>query len=491
MQLSELLKEWPCTVKGSIRVEVLRLEDDTRVLQKGDLFIARQGKKVDGRTYIEQALTLGACAIVVQDELLFDSLVVDVPMIWVPSTAKFLAYASAKLQGFPSEALQMIAVTGTNGKTTVTHFIGQLLQKLGKRVMVIGTNGVFVQGEYTEFYAESLTTLQAKQLQAILKWAVYQQIDYVVLEASSMGLATHRLDYCQIDLGVYLNLAEDHIEDHGTFEQYKLAKQQLLTLSDRVILNGDDTFCRTVGVSTKKKKLLFGTGNHVDVQWQVLNEGVRHTDGCIQLREEQYVLTLPISGEFQVMNALAAATAVFALGYSFEEICGATSVLAPPIGRMDYVKNNLGIDIVIDYAHTAEAMRVVLQTLHKQKYGQLIVVFSCGGERDVAKRAQMGLAASTYADYIYLTTDNPRSESPVVINEQITEGFLLNQAFEVELDRKRAIERAIRQAHVQDIVAIIGKGHERTQTANGKTITFSDHECVQEYLAQLVDEGKH
>lgn len=488
MQLSELLKDWPCTVKGSIRIEVSCVEDDTRVLKEGDIFVARQGRHIDGQRYVDEAVQLGASAIVVQDELLFDSLVLDIPVIWVPSVLKFLAYASAKLHGFPSEAVRLIAVTGTNGKTTVTHFIGQLLQKLGQKVMVIGTNGVFVQGELINLYTESLTTLQAKQLQALLKWAVERQIDTVVLEASSMGLATHRLDYCQVDLGVYLNLAEDHIEDHGTFEKYKLAKQQLVTLSDMVILNGDDTFCRTVGVSTKKKKLSFGTSNHVDIQWQVLNEGARHTDGCIQLHEEQHVVMLPISGDFQVMNALAAATAVYALGYSFEEICEASVVLSPPVGRMDYVKNNLGIDIVIDYAHTAEAMRVVLQTLHKQKYGQLIVVFSCGGERDVAKRAQMGLAASTYADYIYLTTDNPRGESPMLINEQITQGFLLNQAFEMELDRKKAIERAIRQANVQDIVAIIGKGHEQTQTTNGKVVTFSDHQCVQDYLAQLIDE---
>lgn len=487
MQLSELLKDWPCTVKGSIRVEILRVEDDTRALLEGDMFVARLGKHADGQRYIDEAIRLGAGAIVVQDELLFDSIQLDIPVIWVPNVLKFLAFASAKLAGFPSEVLKVVAVTGTNGKTTVTHFIGQLLQKLGQKVMVIGTNGVFVQGKRIEVPVEALTTLQAKQLQSLLKWAVQRQIDYVILEASSMGLATHRLDYCHIDIGVYLNLAEDHIEDHGTFEQYKLAKQQLLTLSDSVILNGDDTFCRTVGVSTKKKKLYFGTGNHVDIQWQVLNEGVHHTDGCIQLKETQQVLTLPISGDFQVMNALAAITVVFALSYPFEAICEASTALTLPNGRMDYIKNNLGIDIVIDYAHTAEAMRVVLQTLHKQKYGQLIVVFSCGGERDVAKRAQMGLAASTYADYIYLTTDNPRSESPVLINKQIEQGFLLNQAFEIELDRKRAIERAIRHAQVQDIVVIIGKGHEQTQTAGSETIAFSDHQCVTDYLTELID----
>lgn len=483
MQLAELLKDWACTVRGSIRTEVLGVEDDTRLLKKGELFVVRQGKKEDGRAYVEEAIARGACAIVVQDELLFDSLTLTIPIIWVPNCLKFLAYASARLHGFPTEALQMIAVTGTNGKTTVTHFIGQLLERLGKKTMVIGTNGVIVGGERIDFQEESLTTLPAKQLQAIVKWAVEHHVDTVVLEASSMGLATHRLDYCQIDIGVYLNLAEDHIEDHGTFEQYKQAKQQLALLSDQLVLNGDDTFCRTVGVSTKKKKLSFGTGNQVDVQWQLLNEGLRHTDGCVQIRDTQHVLTMPVSGNFQVMNVLAAMTVVLALGYSLEEIGEQIQFLTLPKGRMDYIKNNQGFDIVIDYAHTAEAMRVVLQSLHKQKYGRLLVVFSCGGERDVAKRIQMGLAASTYADTIYLTTDNPRGESPERINEHIQQGFLLNQAFEIELNRQAAIEKALRQAEVHDIVAIIGKGHEQTQTVNGEVLPFSDHQCVENYLA--------
>lgn len=490
MQLAELLKDWPCTMKGSIRVEIKRVEDDSRVIQKGDLFIARQGRKASGTVYIEEAITKGACAVVVEDELLIDTLNLDVPLIWVPNVQKFIAYASAKTLGFPSEALQLIAVTGTNGKTTVTHFIGQMLQQFKKSVMVIGTNGVFVQGKRIDFKIEALTTLQAKELQSVLKWAVEHNVDVVIMEASSMGLANHRLDYCEIDIGVYLNLAEDHIEDHGTFEQYKLAKQHLLSLSNKLVLNGDDTFCRTVGVLTKKKKHYFGTGNHVDVQLQLLNEGKFHTDCCIQMKGTQQVMTLPVSGDFQLMNVLAAITVVQALCLPFEEVCKAACTVTLPEGRMEYIPNNLGFDLLIDYAHTAEAMRVVLQALHKQKHGQLIVVFSCGGERDVAKRAQMGLAASTYADFIYLTTDNPRSESPLVITEHIRQGFLLNQAYAIELDRQKAIEEAIKRANVNDIVIIIGKGHEQTQTIGKDILPFSDRRCVENCLLQLTREQK-
>lgn len=491
MQLAELFKDWPCTVKGSIRTEIGRVEDDARRIQQGDLFVARQGRHADGATYIEQAIGKGASVVVVEDELLFDSLVVDVPLIWVPNVQKFLAYASAKVHGFPSEVLKIIAITGTNGKTTVSHFVSQLLQHFQQNVMVIGTNGVFVQGERIDFGTEALTTLQAKELQAILKWAVLQNVDAVIMEASSMGLATHRLDYCAIDVGVYLNLAEDHIEDHGTFEQYKLAKQHLVSLSDKLVLNGDDTFCRTVGVLTKKRKYYFGTGNHVDVQVQLLNEGNHSTDCCIQMKDTQQVVTLPVGGDFQLMNVLAAMTTVHALGFPFEEIGEAACTVTLPAGRMEYMANDLGISIIIDYAHTAEAMRVVLQALHKQKVGKIIAVFSCGGERDVAKRAQMGLAASTYADIIYLTTDNPRSESPLAINADIQEGFLLNQVYVTQLDRRKAIEQALQQAERDDIVIIIGKGHEQTQTIGQQTSAFSDRACVEQFLAEAKKEQKY
>lgn len=256
MQLAELIKDWPCTVKGSVRVDVKRVEDDAREVQPGDLFVARKGRHNNGAEFIHQALARGASGIVVEDELKLDQLIAPVPIIWVPNVLKFISFASAKLLHFPSEALQVVAVTGTNGKTTVTHFIGQILQKLHKKTMVIGTNGVYLQGERTTHQLESLTTLQPKQLHRLLQEAVYQDVEYVILEASSMGLATHRLDHCHITTGVYLNLSEDHIEDHKSFENYKLAKQQLAKLSDQLVLNGDDAFCRSIGVLSKKRNTI-------------------------------------------------------------------------------------------------------------------------------------------------------------------------------------------------------------------------------------------
>src|SRR5690606_23397927 len=222
LQLAEILKDWPCTVKGgSIRVEVTGIEDYAQHVKPGDLFVVRKGKKSDGFQFIDLAIEKGAVGIVIDDETKLDKLKLSVPLIWVPNCLKFMSFSSAKIYRFPAEAMQVIAITGTNGKTTVSHFIGQLLKALHKKVIVIGTNGVYINGEELKEEHEQLTTLQPKHLHKILQLAVRRGIQYAVLEASSMGLSTYRLDDCAIDIGVFLNLAEDHIEDHGSYEKYK------------------------------------------------------------------------------------------------------------------------------------------------------------------------------------------------------------------------------------------------------------------------------
>lgn len=485
MELAELVKDWPCTVKGSIRININQVEDDARRVKQGDLFIARKGKHYHGLTFLDEAIEKGAVAIVVDDEIQFDSLKLPLPIVWVPNCLSFLAFASSKLYGFPSEALTVIAVTGTNGKTTVTHFIGQLLNKLQHRVMVIGTNGVFVNGEKCFQELESLTTLQAKNLHYLLSQALELKIDYVVLEASSMGLAKHRLDYCDIALGVFLNVTEDHIEDHGSFDEYKKSKQLLTKFSKKIIINNDDAVCRSIGIVAKNKKYYFGTGNKVDVHSQLLYETNNVSVCCIQAEGEKQIVTLPIIGEYQRSNVLAALSSLTILGLPFHELCLAAQSLSLPKGRFEQISNALGIGVYIDYAHTADAMKGILQTLKKHTANRLIVVFSCGGDRDQAKRPKMGMVASAFANHIILTTDNSRGESPQKINEQIKKGFSTLQPFEVELDRQKAIEKAIKMAQRGDTIVILGKGHEQTQQIGKQIAHFSDKECAEQILKQL------
>nr|WP_106784009.1 UDP-N-acetylmuramoyl-L-alanyl-D-glutamate--2,6-diaminopimelate ligase [Lysinibacillus timonensis] len=484
MQLAELLKDWPCTVKGgSIRIEVLGIEDFAQEVKSGDLFVVRKGTKDDGIKYVEIAIQNGAVGVVVEDEKLLDKLNTSVPIIWVPNCLKFMSYSAAKIHRFPAEAMQVIAITGTNGKTSVSHFVGQLLNTLHKKVMVIGTNGVYINGEEIELSFERLTTLQPKHLHKVFQYGVGQGVQYVVLEASSMGLAKHRLDDCAINVGVFLNLAEDHIEDHGSYEKYKAAKQILATLSDRLVLNGDDSFCRTVGLQAKKTKVYFGLGNRVDYQLQLLAEGTNSSTCCLQSKKGQKVFTLPFVGDHHMQNSIAAITTVSELGFDIEEVCQAAEKLSLPKGRFQSIQNDLNLDIYIDYAHTEAALRAVLQTLKKTTKGDLVVVFSCGGDRDKHKRIKMGAVASKYADMIYLTTDNPRSEDPEVINSQIAAGFLSTQKYEMVLNRGDAIKKAILTAKEGDTILIAGKGHESTQTIGDTQIHFSDFDCVQSVLS--------
>lgn len=482
MQLAELLNDWPCTVKGSVRCEVMRIEDHTSEVTAGTIFVARKGKASNGITYIPQAISNGAVAIVVDDEHYYNSAKLTVPLIWVPNTLSFLAYSNAKMHHFPAEVLTIIAVTGTNGKTTVTHLIGQLLQKLKQQVMVIGTNGVYVNGKRSFEQYESLTTLQPKQLQTLFHEAVKADIRYVVLEASSIGLHKHRLDYSDIDIGVFLNVTEDHLEDHGSMENYKLAKQILATMAKQIIVNSDDVICRSIGFSKKGKRSFFGKGQHVDYFYQVLFEGTSYTTCLVQYKDEKHVVHIPFVGDYQCSNVLAAISVLVQLQYPLEQLCSYSEELKLPEGRFERIHNDRGLEIIIDYAHTPDAMKQLLLAVKRQAKQRVIVVFSCGGDRDQAKRPKMGMIASIYADMIVLTTDNARNEDPQTINAQIQQGFSSTQIFHEVLDRKQAIYAALKEAKVGDTVVILGKGHEKTQQIGKVQSEFSDQQCVMQFL---------
>lgn len=488
MQLAELLKDWPCSVTGgSIRVQVTGIEDDARQVKHGDIYVARKGKRTHGRRYIEEALRKGAVAIVMEEESL-ENIPLTVPVVWVPSCLKFLSFASAKLAGFPGEALTIIAVTGTNGKTTVSHLIGQLLLALGEQVAVLGTVGFYINGIKQIAMYEQLTTLQSKELHPMLKYCLQQGVKYVVLEASSMGLAQHRLDDCAIDVGVFLNLTEDHIEEHGGLEAYKKAKSLLGTMANVLILNGDDTFCRTVAMHSKKRRVLFGEGNRVDLQIQLLTEVEEQSTFSLQTSDSMHICTVPLVGAHNRQNALAAITTLWQLGFALEDICDVTESLSLPKGRLEKIANEDGVYVYVDYAHTAAALEAVLQAV-KRASGQLLLVFSCGGERDRQKRFEMGAIACRYADMIFLTTDNPRGENPHDINEEIVAGFTQQQCYDIILDREKAIEEALLSATSGDVVLVAGKGHEETQVFSHVTIPFSDRSVIEEFYARRTTGG--
>lgn len=461
----ELLKDWPCTITNEkTHVSIKGVTERIERVQPGYLFVARKGKRVDGANFIEQAIRQGAVGIVIDRVNLLNRLVTNIPIIIVPHCEQFIAYASAILAGNPSQRLTMIAVTGTNGKTTVTHFISQLLRKQFIRTAIIGTIGVFIDGQKQDWDVPTLTTLPAEDLHAILAKCEQLGVTHVVLEASSIGLERNRLDYCSVDIGVLLNIGADHYEEHGGKDAYIAAKKKLFNKSNVMVVNAEDPLCHQLAKDANIPVLYFG--NHEQSLYFPQQADCFHS----------------ILGKYNRMNALAAVTTLVAAGIPLEDLLVHVPSLTLPEGRLQTIQQD-GITVIIDYAHTPDALKAILETLRSSCYGQLITVFGCGGERDRSKRSQMGEIAVAYSNHVVVTADNPRNENPNTIVADILSGFGgACSSVDVNMDRKLAIRQAIFFAAPGDIVLIAGKGHEKVQHTAEGSFPFSDIAVAQQAL---------
>lgn len=475
--LHELLKDWPCSFIGQqINRPIAGVTEHSGRVKPGDLFIARKGQKVDGLTFIEEAIRLGAAAIVMDREPTVAT-ALALPIIIVPNCQTFLSYASARLAGNPSERLHITAVTGTNGKTTVTHFISQLLQAAHYKVAVIGTLGLFIDGESIDYELPKMTTLPAEYLHPLLGRCEAEGVTHIVMEASSLGLSTDRLTDCEIDVGLLLNVSEDHYDEHGSKEAYIQAKQKIVEMAKMLIVNGDDPTC--VEMTAMKKEQVIYFGKSTGVQFHLLE----HKDGSvIRTPTGTYAIDFPVIEDFNRMNIIAAISTLAMLAHSFAQIKSVAERLVLPEGRMQKTERD-GVTVIIDYAHTPDALKLVLQTIGEQASGNIITVFGCGGNRDKGKRKKMGEVAGQYAKKVIITSDNPRDEDPFHIIEEIKEGVQLKAtSYHIEVDRAMAIEHAISMANRGDIVLVAGKGHEKTQEIGRQILAFSDQEIVDKFL---------
>ena len=445
-------------LNGTIRQSVSGITEYSKNVQEGFAFVARKGNRADGTTFIEEALARGAKTIVVdRTDLRLPDFAADVAVVLVPECSMFLSYGSAKFAGNPAEELTIIGVTGTNGKTTVSHFIGQLLKELGYKTAIIGTTGLYVDGEPTEMLSDSMTTMPAERLHPILRSCREKQVTHIVLEASSLGLSGQRLAHCPMEVGVFLNIGMDHYAEHGGRESYIEAKKQLIPLANRLVVNEDDPICRQIGKELSTTPVYFGK---------------RQLGG-----KSCPTAFFAHLGEHNEMNARAAIGALLALGYPLDTIRQHVHALRLPKGRLEKVEES-GIEVYVDYAHTPDALTAVLQALSNRSK-RVITVFGCGGERDREKRPQMGAVAAYYSSHIVLTSDNPRGEEPSGIILDIlagTSGFAT--PVEIVVDRGLAIRYATGLAQPGDIVLIAGKGHEQTQQIGDQTIHFCDREEV-------------
>jgi UDP-N-acetylmuramoyl-L-alanyl-D-glutamate--2,6-diaminopimelate ligase len=475
--LSALIAGLPAStqVLGDAARSVNAVEIDSRAVRPGALFVALRGTKSDGHAFVAQAVTNGAIVLVVEEAHALDT-PAHVTVVHVPDSRRALSSIAAAFYGNPSQAMDIIGVTGTNGKTTTTRMVCSILTAAGKPCGIIGTVGAEF-GDRTWPLAN--TTPLANELHALLETMRASGAQAVAMEVSSHALALDRVDDVRFRVAALTNITRDHLDFHGSLEAYAAAKHRLFTLAENCVLNLDDEHGRRWhhGIATHVPTSTYAMRHAADV---VPNDVVVSADGStFSAGTTAFRVHLP--GRFNIENALASIAIARQLGIDDATSALGLDRLRRVPGRMEHVRGG-GIDVVVDYSHTPDALENALRALRETTSGALAVVFGCGGDRDRGKRPQMGAVACALSDRVYVTSDNPRSEDPQAIVDDILTG-LGTHPHVVELDRHRAIERAIGEAAPGDVVLIAGKGHENYQIVGDRVLTFDDVAVARGVLA--------
>lgn len=487
MKLSQLLAPWVSNLITDC--EIINLENDSRRIQKGDLFFAYPGAHVDGRQFIEAVIEKGAAAIVYEAENAKTLPTNTIPMIPLDQVFKRMGEIAARFYDEPSQKMKVIGITGTNGKTTIAYQLAQAYCLLGSPAAYIGTIGF---GHPDQLKLLPNTTPDGLCLQKILFGFANAGIQQVCMEVSSHALAEERVNGVHFSQAIFTNLTRDHLDFHHTMEAYGEAKARLFAKKELevVILNADDPatpamqqVIQAPTVQLWTYGIQHGEAIRAD-DIHMTQRGIRFT-----LRSAQRSLPCEINaiGAFNLSNALAIVSSLLASGYTLDKIQPILPRLKAAPGRMEIVTTEPVV--IVDFAHTPDALQNVLENLRDMVTGRLIVVFGCGGERDAGKRPLMGKVASELADVLILTNDNPRNEDPVEILQAIQTGISPKIEVEVIPDRHAAIERAIRLAQSEDVVLIAGKGHEMYQQIGEVKHYFSDQEVVREYETTICKHG--
>ncbi|MGH2381869.1 MAG: UDP-N-acetylmuramoyl-L-alanyl-D-glutamate--2,6-diaminopimelate ligase [Candidatus Limnocylindria bacterium] len=474
----------PERVVGMPIGEVRGLAYDSRRVEPGTLFFAVPGVHADGHDFVAAACEAGAIGVVVERELPDRS----VPQLVVDRTRRAMADAADAWFGRPSERLTVIGVTGTDGKSTVTALAAEVLRAAGRQPGQIGTvfKGV---GQTIEPNDARTTTPEALELQALLALMVEAGNDSVVMEATSHGLALERTRKCRFDVGVVTGVTSEHLEFHGTLEAYRAAKARLVEEAPIAIVNADDASAAYFRERARGRVLTYGIDADADVRADDLQADARGTAFRLRAPSWQGRVRLAMPGGFNVSNALAAMAVAEALGLDLERAAPALSNTSGVPGRMDRVEAGQPFTVIVDYAHSEDALRKVLAMLRPLADGRLIVVFGSAGERDASKRAPMGRAAAELADLVVVTDEDPRLEDARVINEQIAEGARSAGARDGETlwvidDRSEAIQHAIGEARAGDIVLLAGKGHEQSIFYGAEKRAWDDARAARLALAE-------
>jgi UDP-N-acetylmuramoyl-L-alanyl-D-glutamate--2,6-diaminopimelate ligase len=486
MKLKRLIESLPgATVDGALEREITGIAYDSRRVTPGMLFVAIPGQKTDGHEFIANALDRGALAVICERN---GSAHPRATKIKVQDVREALARSAAAFYGNPSAAMKVIGVTGTNGKTTVTFMVKSMLENAGIKTGLLGT----VQYEIGDrVIPAQRTTPESLEVQQMMSQMVKAGCEACVMEVSSHALEQKRVLGVDFDVAIFTNLTRDHLDYHGTMDRYFAAKEKLFAELARsrkkksaAVINSDDDFgARLAGKHKVVSEFTYGfkSARLQATQVQLGKDGSRFV---VETPERKFPVRLPLIGRHNIYNALAAIGAGMALEVPVLKIQAALNAMEPVPGRLESVDAGQPFGVYVDYAHTDDALKNVLQTLREITTGRVLVAFGCGGNRDSGKRAKMGRIAADMADYTCITSDNPRKESPEKIAAQIEEGYreVKQQAYVIELDRRRAIQHIIGMAAAGDSVLIAGKGHETYQEFEDTVVPFDDRLHAREAL---------
>ncbi len=458
----------------NLDIDVTGIAYDSRLVKEGNVFVAITGFATDGHIYGKKAEELGASCIVCEHQIEG----VKIPCIIVDNSRKALAQMAKNYYNDPTSKLKLIGVTGTNGKTTVTYLVKSILEENGEKVGLIGTNKNMIGNE--EFHTER-TTPESLELMELFSEMVKANCTYAIMEVSSHSLCLHRVDGCNYQVGAFTNLTQDHLDFHGTMENYMKAKSKLFDVCKKGVINVDDEYGFKILENAKCDVLTFGINDG-----KLKAENIEYLSNGVRFDCDNMKINLAIPGEFSVYNALTAISICKQCGISNDVIASALGKAKGVKGRAEVVDCDKDYTLLIDYAHTPDGLENILKSVRGFAKGRVVAVFGCGGDRDKTKRPKMGKIAGKLADLCIVTSDNPRSEEPSEIIRDILDGMDDAMAEYVVIENRRdAIEYAIKHAKTDDVIVFAGKGHEDYQILKDKTIHFDEREVIKDVLNKL------
>lgn len=479
MILKEILRGIEYTLlQGDVQTLVDNIIYDSRIKTKNGLFIAVKGFKTDGHNYIEAAIANGSKTIVVEDQWQTDNKAITV--IKVSDSRKVMAALANNMYDTPSEKFQVVGVTGTNGKTSITFLLGQILESVGHKIGVIGT----VENRIGDTVLKSQhTTPESIDLQKLFSQMYTSKVSHCLMEVSSHALELSRVGGTHFRVGIFTNLTQDHLDFHHTMEAYAQAKAKLFKQCEVGVINVDSPYADTMMKESTCQVITYGIDKEAAYRASAIRITAIGVTYTLNTPEGSYEVEVPIPGKFTVYNTLAVIIAARALGIEMDKILSALATVKGVPGRIQSFASEKGYSVIVDYAHTPDGLENVLQAIKQFAKGEVITVFGCGGDRDNTKRPIMGEVAARYSQQVVITSDNPRSEEPFRILEQVEEGVKNHGTPYVKIeDRKEAIYHALTMAKKDDVILIAGKGHENYQILKDRIIHFDDSEIVQEFL---------